>query len=153
DTGAPAATQPPDSGWREWLAQLDEPAALLRPAPWCFGANAALEALLGEAPRDAAALGAAFGEGDGELATAFARGQAFSGRLRWESAADSGAVPVLLHADFAPLESSEGLWLCTCVDLTALQRNASRRATTLQHLQHTLNQVHDLISLLDSTET
>ena len=141
-----------ESAMRDWVAQLDEPAALLQPSPWCLVPNPALQALLADAPSDAASLQQAWGADGGGLAAQLARGQPFSGRLRWASALGSGAN-VLLQADFAPLEGSEGLWLCTCIDLSAIQRSATRRATTLQHLQHTLNQVHDLISLLDSTET
>src|SRR5690606_10022755 len=117
-----------------------------------FTANAALEALLGDLPRDATALRAAFGESGGDLAALLAANQPFSGRLRLENAAGPGASH-LLHADFAPLDGSDGLWLCTCVDLTGVERSAQRRATTLRHLQHTLHQAHDMMSLLDSTET
>jgi len=149
---AQASEQQHDRAQWDWLTQLDEPAALLRPSPWSFTANAALEALLGEAPRDAAALAAAFNETGADLAALLLASQPFSGRLRLLPAEGTGAGP-LLHADFAPLEGSEGLWLCTCVDLTGVERSAHRRATTLQHLEHTLHQANDMISLLDSSET
>jgi len=154
-------TEPDQDGtWRDWIDQFDEPAALLRPFPWCFTANSTLDALLANAPRDASSLATAFSAGGGsgngepgkELAALFAAGRPFGGRVSLGHTASPG-TPLLLHADFAPLPDSDGLWLCTCVELSAMERSVDQRTTTLKHLQHTLNQLSDPISLVDTTET
>src|SRR5690606_20176837 len=116
---APPAEPDEDSQWRDWIDQLEEPAAPLRPVPWRFMANASLDVLLAHASRDASALTAAFSAGGGQcgkdLLSLLAADQAFGGRVSLKHTARPDA-PTLLHADFAPLPHSDGLWLCTCIE-------------------------------------
>jgi len=136
---------------RAWVEQIDGPAALLRPSPWRFTPNAALDALLAPMEQQQPAWQRAFAASDGSLPERLARGQAFQGHLRLDPAPGTNA-PRLLHADFAPLAGCDE-WVCTFVDLSPVEHAPSRRALTLERLTHTLDQLQELISMLDHEET
>lgn len=136
---------------RTWVEQIDGPAALLRPSPWRFTPNAALDALLGPHEQQQPAWQRAFTASEGDLPGLLARGQAFQGRLSLDAAPGSNS-PRLLHADFAPLPGRDD-WVCTFVDLSPIEHAPSRRALTLERLVHTLDQLQELISMLDHEET
>ncbi len=74
---------------RTWVEQIDGPAALLRPSPWRFTPNAALDALLGPHEQQQPAWQRAFTASEGGLPGLLARGQAFQGRLSLDAAPGS----------------------------------------------------------------
>lgn len=146
----PRSMNSDEKALQDWIEQIDGAAALLRPSPWRLTANAALDRLLGDAPRDRAGFDASFGASPAAAPAPFAGGQAFQARLRITPSAGATA-PRLLHADFGPLQGSD-LWLATFIDLTDSEQRRERRALTLAHLQHTLDQLQELISLLTAED-
>ncbi len=133
----------------DWIEQIGGLAAVLRPSPWRFTPNAALQGLLGADGQGEAEWRRAFDAG-GELSEPLRRGEPFHGRLRLEPAAH-GHGARLLHADLAPM--GNGDWLCTVVDLSDVEERRGRRALTLRHLRHTLDQLQELMSMVTEGET
>ena len=139
-----------DAGLRQWIEQIDGPAALLRPSPWLFTPNTALEDLLGPAGPRQAAIRQAFDADGGDLLQQLARGQAFQARLRIEPAPVAGHARQL-HLEFTPLHGRDD-WLVIAVDISSVERTHSRTELTLGRLEHTLDQLNELISMIDHEE-
>ncbi|MBX3611806.1 MAG: PAS domain-containing protein [Hydrogenophaga sp.] len=149
-TSAPVGARD-DAERRSWVEQIDGPAVLVRAAPWRLNGNAAFEHLLSLSEQKPGAFVKAFEAAGFDLIALMAAGQAFEGRMRTGNPR-SRVGQRLLQAAFVPLEGCED-WLCTFVDVSAVENRRSRRALVLERLYQTLDRLDEPISLIDHDDT